>query len=247
MKLRSLGTVVLFRGAVLAVAAQPLASAAQEVPAALTPAEEKAADMRMPELDRSGLLPTLRKPIEVEPGERNPFAVATKALERMTGIVTDTGRDRIEKLLRAVRVSGVSESPDGRRVLLGPFALAEGQELPRLFADQVDRVRVKTIAEKEVVLEFIESDPSKSGSPLSLPIGLDSGPASVRSLLVGEVFRSVVPLDEDGGVALPALPSGGAQAVLEGAEAQDLQGLVSRPSQLLDAPAEISSNEGEER
>jgi hypothetical protein len=132
-------------------------------------------------------------------------------------------------------------------VLLGPFSLAEGQELPRLFADQVDRVRVKTIAEKEVVLEFIESDPSKSGSPLSLPIGLDSGPATVRSLLVGEVFRSVVPLDEDGEVALPALQSAGAQAVLEGAESQDLQGLVSRPAELLDAPAEISSNEGEER
>jgi hypothetical protein len=247
MKLRSLGTVVVLRGAALAVLAQPLALAAQVVPGALTPEEEKVADMRMPELDRSGLLPTLRKPIEVEAGERNPFAVATKALERMTGVVTDTGRDRIEKLLRAVRVSGVSESPGGRRVLLGPFSLAEGQELPRLFADQVDRVRVKTIAEKEVVLEFIESDPSKSGSPLSLPIGLDSGPATVRSLLVGEVFRSVVPLDEDGEVALPALQSAGAQAVLEGAESQDLQGLVSRPSELLDAPAEISSNEGEER
>ena len=247
MKLGRHCAIVLVRGTALAVLVQPLASPAQEAPGVMTPEEEKAADMRMPELDRSGLLPTLRKPIEVEPGERNPFAVATKAFERMTGIVTDRGRDRIEKLLRAVRVSGVSESPGGRRVLLGPFSLAEGQELPRLFADQVDRVRVKTIAEKEVVLEFIESDPSKSGLPLSLPIGLDSGPAAVRSLLVGEVFRSVVPVDENGEVALPALRSAGAQAVLDGAEAQDLQGLVNRPAELLDAPAEISSNEGEER
>jgi hypothetical protein len=247
MKLRTLRIVFLLRSLILAFAAQPFALYAQEAPRALTPEEEKAADMRMPELDRSGLLPELRKPIDVKPDERNPFAVATKAFERLTGVVTDTGRDRIEKLLRAMRVSGVSGSSGSRRVLLGPFSLAEGQELPRLFADQVDRVKVKTIADKEVVLEFLDGDSSKSGSPLSLPIGLDSGPASVRSLLVGEAFRKAVPMDEGGEVALPPRQSAGVQAVLEGAQAQDLQGLVNRPTELLDAPAEVSSNEGEER
>lgn len=218
----------------------------QATPGAMTPEEEKAADMRMPDIDRSGLLPKLRQPVEVGAEERNPFAVATKAFERMTGIVTDTERDRIEKLLRAMRVSGVSSSPNGPRVLMGPLSLGVGEEVPTLFADQVDRLVVKSISEREVVLEFLNSDSTKRGSPLSLPIGLASGPDSVRTLLVGEAFRKVVPMDEDGTVALPPLELSGAQAVVQGAESQNLQGLVDRPVELLDAPAEITSNEATE-
>jgi len=216
---------------------------AQVTPGAMTPEEEKAADMRMPEIDRSGLLPKLRQPVEVGAEERNPFAVATKAFERMTGVVTDTERDRIEKLLRALRVSGVSESGAGRRVLMGPLSLGEGQEVPTLFADQVDRLVVKSITDREVVLEFLNSDATKRGRPLTLPIDLDSGPGAVRSLLVGEAFRKLVPMDEDGTVTLPPLQSSGVQAVVQGAEAQELKGLVERPTELLDAPAEVSSNE----
>lgn len=241
----------LFAPAALAVAAMVLrlaveTGAAQEAPGTMTPEEEKAADMRMPDIDRSGLLPELRQPVEVRPEERNPFAAATKAFERMTGIVTDTERDRIEKLLRAMRVSGVSDSPAGRRVLMGPLSLGVGDEVPTLFADQVDRLVVKSITEREIVLEFLNSDSTKRGRPLSLPINLDSGAASVRTLLVGEAFRKVVPMDEDGAVVLPPLQSAGAQAVVQGAEAQDLKGLVERPTELLDAPAGIPSNEAAE-
>lgn len=226
-----------------AIAWQPAAAGAQVTPGALTPDQEKAADMRMPDIDRSGLLPKLRQPVEVSGEERNPFAVATKAFERMAGIVTDTERDRIEKLLRAMRISGVSESAAGRRVLMGPLSLGEGEEVPTLFADQVDRLVVKSITDREVVLEFLNSDSTKRGRPLSLPIDLDSGPGTVRSLLVGEAFRKVVPMDEDGTVTLPPLQSSGVQAVVQGAEAQELKGLVGRPTELLDAPAEVSSNE----
>lgn len=246
MKHRHLTAIILLRGVVLAVAVHPLAVAAQDAPAAMTPEEEKAADMRMPDIDRSGLLPELRQPLKVSPDERNPFAVARKVLERIPGIVTDTERERIERLLRAMRVSGVSESPSGRRALLGSLSLGQGDELPKLFADQADRLVVKSITDRELVIEFLDGESSKRGQPLSLPIGVDSGPDSVRSLLVGEAFRKAIPMDEDGAVALPARQSAGAQALLQSAEAQEFGGLVDRPTELFDAPAEIS-NESEER
>jgi hypothetical protein len=53
------------------------ATALQAQTRELTPAEQKAADMRMPSLDRSALEPEKRTPAEVRETERNPFGLVS--------------------------------------------------------------------------------------------------------------------------------------------------------------------------
>lgn len=215
----------------------------EEVPGAnapLTPEEEKAADMRMPDLDRSGLLPELRQPEKVEDEERNPFGVAAKVFEQFVGPAEVSEQQRLQQVLSNLRVSGVSVSGNSRRVLLGSLAVGEGDELPPLFAGQVEKLVVKSITDRGVVLRFVENQQSKSERTIGLSFNLSP---RVDSLLVGEAFRKVVPLDEEGSVLLPALESDTAQAVLRNAENQSLRGMVDRPTELLNSPAIPPANE----
>jgi len=208
----------------------------------LTPAELKAADMRLPELDRSALEPEKREPTKVLEGERNPFglvSVPPAEVEETESIQAETEEMRLRRILGNMRVSGVVGAEGSYRVLLGPMQLQEGQRLPKLFADQAEVLVVTKISEREVVLSFEEKDPSVP--PRSIGLGYDLR-ARPQSLLPGEMFRKLVPFTAKGAPGLKPLEVPAVQVIAEGAEAAGLQGLTERTFELMGEP-EFRSNE----
>lgn len=199
----------------------------------LTPAEQKAADMRLPELDRSALEPEKREPATVEEGERNPFglvSVPAPETQEIEPIAAETEEMRIRRILGNMRVSGLSGSPGSYRVLLGSVQLREGDMLPKLFSDQGETLRVKSISEREVVLTFGEKDPNLP--PRTIGLGFDLRPRP-SSLLVGDLFRKLVPFTATGAPDLKPLELPAVQAVVDAAEESGLQSLTERSFELM--------------
>jgi len=215
-------------------------------PAPLTPAEQKAADLRLPQLDRSALSPDARKPVEVKANERNPFAgMAGKVSDEAVPLAQPlTEQKRIERILRAMRVGGVVDSAAGRRVLLGPMSLVSGEEVPRLFVNQVETLVVDSIDDRKVVLRFNKPDPSGGKRMIILPFDITP---EVDQLLPGEFMVKTVPLDTDGLPVLPALTNASAEAILKAAEDQNFRGLVDRQTEMFTAPAVPPKDESKQK
>jgi hypothetical protein len=192
-----------------------------------SPEEQKAADLRMPELDRSALEPEMREPVEVAEGERNPFGLvgAPDGVEGPARPLVETEEQKLRRILGSMRVSGLSGSPGNYRVLLGSLLVREGEALPRLFADQAEVLRVAVITEREVTLAFVEEQTNKPARTIGL--GMDLKP-QVRSMLAGEVFRKLVPFKPTGEANVPPISSEAVQFYLNAAERNGLQSLVDR-------------------
>lgn len=211
-------------------------------PPQLTPEQQRAAAMRLPILDRSALTveERKRKKVLVEDTERNPFGMVSKVADRTTSAEPVSEQKRIERVLRAMRVAGLGGSVAGPRVMLGSLSLGVGEELPPLFFGQVERLVVKSISDREVLLVFVEPEDSRKERTVGLSFNLRP---QVGSMLVGEAFTKMVPLDKDGTPVLPPLQREAAQKSLEAAEAQDFQGMVERPVELFNAPAASAPDE----
>lgn len=169
--------------------------------------EEKRADMRIPELDRSALEPEKRTPTGVTEGERNPFgllSVPPPEEEVDVKIEAETEEMKIRRVLGNMRVTGLSGEPGSYRVLLGTTSLAEGDTVPRLFANQGEVLRVEEITDRQVLLAFVERRAAADAPPRTLALSIDLQPR-VRSVLPGEFFTTVVPFDEKGAQALEPL------------------------------------------
>lgn len=211
----------------------------------LTPAEQKAADLRLPQLDRSALSPDARKPVEVKANERNPFAGMGKVSDEAVPLAQPvTEQKRIERILRAMRVGGVVESAQGRRILLGSMSLVSGEEVPRLFVNQVETLMVDSIDDRKVVLRFSKPDPSGGKRLIILPFEITP---EVEQLLPGEVMVKTVPLDADGLPVFPALTNASAEAILKAAEQQEFRGLVDRQTEMFTAPAVPAKDESKKK
>jgi hypothetical protein len=226
------------------LAAQDPQGSTLGAPVSLTPAEQKAADMRLPQLDRSALTPESRTPERVEESDRNPFGMVTRLLDQMVSAEPVSEERKIRQVLSNLRITGFADSSAGRRVLLGSLALGVGDQLPQLFVGQVERLKVKVITDRDVVLQFVESDASRAERNIGLRIDLKPGEQPL-SLLVGEAFLKAVPLDQDGNPQLPPLESETVNDALKAAIEQDLRGVVERQTELFDAPAGAPINEGQ--
>lgn len=195
------------------------AALAQEVATtnALTPEQQKALDMRLPALDRSALEPEKRTPVEVSEEERNPFgllAVPPPEEEEEIKIEVETEEMKIRRILGNMRIAGVSGEPGSYRVLLGSMTLAKGDIVPRLFANQAEKLRVEDITDRQVILSFIERKQQQDLPPRTIGLGIDLTPR-IRSLLPGELFTSVVKFDEKGAQALPPLKTEAIESIVE--------------------------------
>ena len=202
----------------------------------LTPAEQKAADMRMPSLDRSALEPEKREPAEVRETERNPFGLVSlppAAVEETETIEAETEEQRLRRIIGNMRISGISGSPGSYRLLLGSMTLQEGDKLPKLFTDQAEVLRVSSISEKEVVMTFEEKDPSLPPRSMSLGYNFEPRP---QSLLPGEIFRKLVPFTAKGAPDLKPLELPAVKSIAEGAEQGGLQGWTDRSREMLGEP-----------
>jgi hypothetical protein len=210
----------------------------------LSPEDQKAADLRLPDLDRSALEPEAREPIEVNEDERNPFGLvgAPDAVEGPARPLIETEEQKLRRILSTMRVSGFSGGEGSYRVLLGSLALREGEMLPRLFADQAEVLRVVAITEREVTLAFVEDQMDRPARTIGL--GIDLKP-QVQSLMTGEVFRKLVPFNAAGEPSVPPLSSVAVQRYLESAEKSGLQSLIERDVEFMgDAAAKAPEKKG---
>jgi len=209
----------------------------------LTPAEQKAADMRIPELDRSAMEPERREPATVVEGERNPFGLVSlppEQVEEVEQIASETEEMRIRRILANMRISGVSGSPGSYRVVLGSMQLKDGEILPKLFADQAEVLRVQSIGEREIILAFEEKAPGLPARTIGLGYDLTPRP---QSLLSGELFKKLVPFTPKGAPDLKPLEVPAVKAIAEGAEKSGLQGLTERSHELMGEAVPRSSDE----
>jgi hypothetical protein len=191
------------------------AAAAQDTN--LTPEQQKAFDMRLRELDRSALEPQMRTPVEVGGDERNPFgllSVPPPQEEEQVKIEVETEEMKIRRILGNMRVAGLSGSPGSYRVMIGSMQLAKGDMVPRLFANQAERLRVEDITERQIVLTFVERKQQQDLPPRSIGLGIDLTPR-VRSLLPGEVFTNVITFDEKGAQAMEPLKTEAVDSIVE--------------------------------
>ena len=230
----------------LALAGSLLPLPAQE----LTPAEQKAADLRMPSLDRSAMEPDKRRYESVDKAERNPFGMVslpTIEAEEVEVLSAETEEMRIRRVLGNMRISGVRRRPqseDGSsesyRVLLGSFPLEAGDRLPRLFANQSEVLLVKDIEPDKVVLVFEEKNSDLPPRTIGLAFDLRPRP---DSLLLGELFGKVVPFTKNGAPALSPLELSAVEAVVEGTESAGMQSLIERSYELLGESSDASSDD----
>jgi hypothetical protein len=209
----------------------------------LTPAEQKAADMRIPELDRSAMEPERREPATVVEGERNPFGLVSlppEEVEEVEQIASETEEMRIRRILANMRISGVSGSPGSYRVVLGSMQLKDGDTLPKLFVDQAEVLRVQSIGDREIILAFEEKAPGLPARTIGLGYDLTPRP---QSLLSGELFKKLVPFTPKGSPDLKPLEVPAVKAIAEGAEKSGLQGLTERSHELMGEATPRSSDE----
>ncbi len=200
----------------------------------LTPAQQKAADLRMPDLDRTALLPEMRSPTEVREGERNPFGMVSlppPEEEKTVEVVEmETEEMKIRRILGNMRVSGLSGVPGDYTVLVGPLRMRQGENLPRLFADQAEVLRVISVTEREAVLTFVEKDPDLP--PRTIGLSIDLKPR-VHSLLAGELFVKTVPFNKKGAPDVKPLELPQIEALLKAVDEKGLQSLIERRRDLL--------------
>lgn len=209
----------------------------------LTPAEQKAADMRLPDLDRSALEPEKREPAKIQEGERNPFGLVSlpqEETEEAESIQAETEEMRLRRVLGNMRISGVSGSPGSYRVVLGPMHIRQGDVLPKLFTDQAETLQVTSISNGEVILSFREKDPSIPPRTIGLSYDLRPRPTS---LLPGEIFQKLVPFTPKGVVDLKPLELPALKAIAGGAEDGKLQGLTERTFELMGEPSSRKADE----
>jgi hypothetical protein len=211
---------------------------------ALTPEQQKALDMRLPELNRAALEPEERVPEKVADGERNPFGILSvpKQEEEKPELKEETEEMKIRRVLANMRVAGLFGSPGSYEVLLGGFLLRVGQDVPRLFYDQAERLVVDDITERQITLRFVERDRSAADSR-KLAIYYDMNPR-VRSFLVGELWNMVVKFDDQGKMAFQPVPTSSAAGILKAFENQQLrEALTDSPRELLGESWPSQTNE----
>ena len=210
----------------------------------LTPAQQKAADLRLPDLDRSAFLPERRTPTDVPEDERNPFGKSlpppTEEKE-IEPVKVETEEMKIRRVLSNMRVSGLSGAPGDYTVLLGPLALRAGETLPKLFRDQAEVLRVESVSDREVVLIFVEKNPNLPPRAMSLSVDLKP---RVDSVLAGELFTNSVSFDAKGAVSLKPLEGAGVKAVTTALTNQELQSMVDRRRALM-GEAALPHDDGE--
>lgn len=158
-----------------------------------------------------GVLPDDKEAVDLQEGERNPFARRGPRVPTVVIEDADTEENRIRDVLRGMHVSGTTEWGGPRRVLLGSYILEVGKHVPDVIENQSETLRVKEITAEKVELVFEEKDNipetrtvdlrfrltptiryvlgSRRGGEAPAPAGLDTG--------FGGVFGAKPPAEDE--------------------------------------------------
>ena len=136
------------------------------------------------------LLPGGRQSVVVPPISRIPFAqqVAPEAppTNPQEGATEEA---RLRRILQTMKIGGVSGNSDQKQVLLGPLILKPGNALPQIIKNQSEVIRVVSVSDNLVVLEFVSKDLSASARELYIPFGINP---EVRQFMYGDAVEEVV-------------------------------------------------------
>lgn len=174
------------------------------------------------------LFPDGRQALEVRPGERNPFGqqIAPEVQSTTAGTQdTVSEESRLRRILRALKISGASSQGSSRRILIGSLILKPGDPLPPLITNQAESLRVLSVDESQVILEFIDKDPTAETRKITLFYALDP---TVSQFLFGEAVEELAQIGAKGQAQIPTLTSPAVSEILQKAEAAELKNLVDR-------------------
>ncbi|MEI8310935.1 MAG: hypothetical protein WCH98_09280 [Verrucomicrobiota bacterium] len=151
------------------------------------------------------LFPDGRQRAELRPQERNPFAQQITVEEAPANPQEGASEEaRLRRILRAMKIGGVSGTSDQRRVLLGSLILKPGTTLPPILKNQSETLRVLSVDDRAVVLAFVERDPSLAARQIALPIGIKP---EVTQVMIGDVFEDLTKVGASGKIKESAATS----------------------------------------
>lgn len=174
------------------------------------------------------LFPDTRQSLEVRPTERNPFGqqIAPEVQSTTTNAQDSVSEEsRLRRILRALKISGASSQGSSRRILIGSLILKPGDPLPPLITNQAESLRVLSVDETQVVLEFLSKDPAVETRKITLFYALEP---TVSQFLFGEAVEDLAQIGAKGQAQIPALISPAVSDILQKTEAAELKSLVDR-------------------
>lgn len=181
---------------------------------------------------RPDMLPAARTLVELREGERNPFGQQMTVLQPTDLDTPDSGGEeaRLRRIFGSMKVSGVSQSGQARRVLVGGMILREGAVVPSILRDQQETVRVTSISDKRVLLSFVERDATVEARQIQIPIALEP---AVTQLLFGEAFEKMAAIGPDGRSALGEVPVADVEEFMKGSSKANFENVIDRTFQMM--------------
>lgn len=181
---------------------------------------------------RPDMLPAARTFVELREGERNPFGQQMTVLQPTDLDTPDSGGEeaRLRRLFGSMKVSGVSQAGQARRVLVGGMILSEGAVVPSILRDQQETVRVTSINDKRVLLSFVERDATVEARQIQIPVALEP---AVTQLLFGEAFEKMAAIGPDGRSALGEVPVADVEEFIKGSSEANFENVIDRTFQMM--------------
>ena len=179
----------------------------------------------------SSLYPDGRQQVELRSTERNPFTQQIAPAVVPTNAQEGASEEaRLRRILRAMKIGGLSGSGANRRVLLGSLILKPGAILPPILGNQFETLKVVSVDDTAVVLAFVERDYSVSARQIVLPFAIKPG---VSQVMVGETFEELTKVGPSGRLSVPPLTLQGVNDLLKGSREADLRNIADRDVQMM--------------
>ena len=177
------------------------------------------------------LYPDGRQQVELRSTERNPFAQQiAPAVVPANAQEGASEEARLRRILRAMKIGGLSGSGSNRRALLGSLIVKPGATLPPILGNQFETLKVLSVDDTAVVLAFVERDYSVSARQIVLPFAIKP---AVSKVMVGEAFEELTQVGPSGKISAPPLTLQGVNDLLKGSREADLRNIADRDVQMM--------------
>jgi hypothetical protein len=124
-----------------------------------------------PALMQVGELPGQKKAELIQPRERNPF-MRREAMTTADRTDKESEESKLREVFKTLSVTGVIRGGGEMKVLLVNLILKQGEPLPPLIEDQTEQLIVGPITERQVEIDFIETDDRAEPRKILIPIDL---------------------------------------------------------------------------
>ena len=122
-----------------------------------------------------GILPADKRAVDVAPAERNPFAKKEEPKVEVEVVEEDSASEesQIRAVLDRLQVVGRTRGLTGWKVMFGDMILENGTTLPPVVPGQTQTLRVVSIFEQLMEIEWVEETSPEAPKKLFVPISLE--------------------------------------------------------------------------